>query len=344
MPDHIVIKNQKSGKEYAIYRFNSYIVDQSLAVPADFFNFSLNNNDSQVSDKITSGDEVWFYINDTLALNGIIDDVEIDCSTSSNNIEITGRDKSSLLIDNDALPKTFYKLNLQSYLQQVCPQYGITKFKVDNSEVFDKITVNPGDNEWSVIEDLCKKKGLYPRYDGDMLVCTKLRADTSFNYHFSNDLPYERTIRFKNIKVKVSGDVKSEIIVYGGHYTRGEYTNKNNIKGFAKDSNLKILKRRVINDDDLENNLQATNKAKSELKEINRGAFTIELELYTKQPIFINKIAKVTVKQLKLDCFMLVDSVQYRKSMEGSTTIVKLKLIEGVSVNWGNHSIPIIQK
>lgn len=342
LAEYLIVKNKKSGNQYKINLFLSYMLEQSLKIPADYFHFTIANNKSEVSNKITSGDEIFFYVGGKLALNGIIDDVEARYSISSNEVEIIGRDKSSALLDSDALPKTFYKLNLKQYLSQIGPQYGLTKFEVDDSQVFDKIVAKAGDNEFSIIEELCKKRNLYPRFDIDTFKCKKIRTDTNLDYFFSNDDFNPKSIKFESINIKLSGDYKSEVIAYGGHYSRGELKNKKNIKASIKAPNIPLIKRKVLNDNDLENQKQAEDRAKNELKEINKDVFTIEIETYTKQPFFVNKIAKILVKDLGLDCIMLVDQVQYKKGVDGTKTTLILKPVPGQALNWGNHIIPTI--
>lgn len=346
--EYIIVHNKKSNKKYKVLLTKEYVVDQSINIPADFFSFLLPNIEGQITDKFSAGDEVHFYINDKLALNGIIDDFELTYDSKTNDININGRDKMSLLLDNDAMPDNLYRLNLKQYLEKKVAPYGFSKFEVDNSDIIDKLPITPGSNEFSIIESICKDKNIYPRYEADTLKCTKLRSDTNADYFFSNEVYRFNNligIKFKKLKATVSSDIKNEIVVFGGHYSRGEFTNKNNIKSVVKDETLKVNKRKVINDDDLESNTQATNLAKKELNNYNRDAFTIELELTTTIPIFINKVAKISIPSIGLDAFMLVTKVQYIKNItSGSITNVTLKLIDGVKVDWRNHNIPLLPK
>jgi prophage tail gpP-like protein len=342
--EYFLIKNIKSGKTFKINGFNSYSIDQTVDIPADFFNFNLSNKDAKISSKISAGDEVFFYVDDVLVLNGIIDDMDIIGDIASNSVDISGRDKSLMLLDNDASPTTYYNLNIEDYLKKITTQYGIDKFDIEDKDVFDKIVISAGQSEWGILDDLCKRKGLYPRYDVDTLRCTSLRADTDVDYYFDNHL--DGSIKYKNYRIRISSDVKNEITVYSGSYKRGsDFSSSDTIKGTAKDDGLNIKKRRVMNEQDLENTIEATAVAKQELKLANRKAFTIEMETHTSKPIFINKVAKVTIKDIGLECYMLVAKVQYINNLSvGSITKIELRLMDGISINWDNHSIPTIPR
>jgi prophage tail gpP-like protein len=341
--EYLLVNNQKSGKQYIIKVFKNYVIDQSINIPADHFSFQFANTNSAVSDAISAGDEIFFYIDDELVINGFIDDFEVEYNNTSDFVDINGRDKTSMLLDNDPEPNIYYNLTLKEYIEQAIQPYGFNNIEVDDTENFNKIHVHPGESEWSMLERLAQEKGLYPMYISDTFYCTKLKRDTSnIVYTFSNDLP--EGIKYKSIKPKISSDIKSEIMIYGGHFSMSDYNYKNtqNIQAIAKDETLKIKKRKIINNDDIENNKNAENMAKSELVKANRNAFTIQLILQTKRKISVNTIAKIYDKKLGLDCLMLVDHVQYTKSIQGSLTNVTLRLIEGVQVDWKNHNIPLL--
>lgn len=342
--DYAIIKNTKSGIKYKVTSFKSYLVDQSIDIPADYFNFTWGDARGEISNIISAGDEVWFYINDSLILNGLIDDFELNLDSQTDDINVTGRDKSLMLLDNDAMPKTFYNVTIEEYLQQVAPQYGITNFDIEDKGKFDKVIIRAGSSEWLTLDRLCKRKGLYPRYDLELLRCTSLRADSNVDYHFSNDST--DTIKIKSIKIKVSSDIKNEILVYSNGYKRGsDFTTSEAIKGSALDPTLKVLKRRVMHEMDLENIGDANSTAKQELKLANRKALTIEIVTHTIQAFYINKIAKVSIKSKNLDVLMLINKVTYSKDTNAGTTVkLELQLIEEATTVWNNHNIPTLPR
>jgi prophage tail gpP-like protein len=345
MSEYIMVNNAKSGKNYKIEHFNSYMVDQSLDVPADGFNFAINDPQYSVSSKISAGDELDFYVNEKKVLNGLVDTMDINSDPKNGTkISISGRDKISLLLDNDAFPKTLYRLNLKQYLDQTIKSYGFSKITVSDSTPFDKIQINVGESEFTVIQGLCQLKGIYPRYDVDSFICTMLRADTNRDYLFSNDFTKD-SIKIKSYQISISGDVKNEVLIYSATYGRSHTVKSRNVKASASDPSLHIHKRIVLNEGNAENAQQAEDVAKKTLKDHNRGAFTITIDTHTDVPIFVNKIAHVVIKSIGLDCYMIVNKTTYTKDKQsGSVTKVELKLIEGVTTTWGNHNIPQVPR
>lgn len=339
MNEFISVVSLKTGKTFKITAFKSYNVEQTIDIPADAFNFSLGNYNSEISDNISAGDKLFYVVNNTIALEGYIDDITPEYSKDSNDIKIIGRDKMSVILDNDATPKTYYNIGLNDYLAKVLPQYGITNYIVENNAKFKKIVVSPGENEYSIIERLAKERNLTVFYDSKgVLQCTKLNSSTSQIYTFSNDLP--DALRIKKADINISADVRNEVIVYGEN-KKG----KSHIIGSYKDTNLKVKKRKILNESDIDTKSDAENRAKIEFYNINKSAFSITITTRTKVPIFLNSIARVYIKRLGLDCKMLVDAVIYSKDAQrGSETTIVLKLIQGVKVSFKNNNIPILPK
>lgn len=336
------ITNARTGNIYRIKQMKSFSVEQSTTIPADGFDFTVGNKYGEVSDVISAGDELTFYIAQKPVLKGIIDDLDISYSMNGSEIMIAGRDRISIILDNDALPKTYYNLTLSQYMKKAYAQYGLTEFYVENNEKQDKIVVSPGDTEWGIIEELCREKGMFTRFDLDKIRCYYLRTDTDYDYWFSND--YNSTIKFQEINIKVSSSVKSEVVVYSDTYDDGESKTKN-IKGVAKDNNIKYKRRMVTTEAELNKTSKANKKAKELLNEVNREAFVIDMALDTRQMFKVGSVAKIQIKKLDLDCFMLIDSVKYSKDISsGAMTYITFKMIEGVPIKWKNHSIPTLPK
>ena len=116
--EYAIIINKKTNKKYKINLFKQYIIDQSVDIPADYFSFIVGNYNSEISNAISAGDEVNFYINNELVLNGLIDELDVILNTDTNDVEIIGRDKTSILLDNDAIPATLYNMDILTYLKK----------------------------------------------------------------------------------------------------------------------------------------------------------------------------------------------------------------------------------
>lgn len=334
--EYIIVSSAKAGKDYKINYLKSYRVEQSIDIPADSFEFVIGNTNYQISSTVSSGDKLKFYINNTLALEGYIDDIEFEYANVSNDIRITGRDEISILLDNDANPATYYKLGIRDYMAKILPKYGIN-YSSSNNDKFAKITVSPGENEYSIIERLSKEKGKFLIFQNNKLESTELISSINESYIFSNT--DKNAIRIKDANILISSDIRNEVKVYG------ETEKKKTVSGSYIDPNLNIKKRRILNEPDIETTTGAINRAKEEFYNINKNALIVTIDTFTKKPIFINKCAKVNIAKAGFSAHLLVDKVIYSKSNEsGSITNVTLKLMPGIRVSYKGNNIPLLPK
>lgn len=327
------VKNKKSGNEYKISAFKSYIIEQSLQIPADQFSFVLSNYNGEVSKAISAGDEVYFYLDNQLTFIGIIDEMTIRFGIQSMDVELSGRDKTSLLLDNECEPVTYKDLTLKSLIEKRASIYGIKTDIKDANNKIKKIVINGGETEWSIIENYTREVGIYGRFEKDTLVVSKLRKDSNIDYIFSNDNPGH--IKIKDMLLTVSSDITTEVIVYADDNDKHK-----GIKGKATATGPN--KRKKVMNEDVETNAAANKKAKEEIKKLNREAFAVMITTYTKKPLPINKVVRVVSKRLDLNIIMIIDKVRYTFDDGGSNTEITLKLIEGVSNKWSNHTIPTV--
>lgn len=333
----VQITSVKTNYVYEVRNIKSYKIEQSIDIAADAFEIVFSNKDSQITNIIGAGDSVEIFVNNKSTMKGIIDDLDAKYNIESNDARITGRDPMSILLDNDATPKTYYNLGIKSYMDKILPKYNIKNYSSSSNKSFDKIVVSPGESEYTVLERLSKERGLTLYYDSDgYLRCNNLRSDSSENYTFSNNI--DKAIKILDATVSVSNDIRNEVVVYGGD------SEESKLKGSYKDSTLKTKKRRVINESDVEKESDAIKRAKEEFYDINKKAFTISITTTTKQPIFINYVARIKINRLNLDVKMLIDSVSYTKSTSGTITEIGFVLIQGVKTTWKNNDIPVLPK
>jgi prophage tail gpP-like protein len=333
MSEKLRVYSKKTGNIYDIVYLKTFNIETSMDVPADAFEVVTGNPDYQVSDVISSGDKILFYINEELAIEGYIDDLDVEYTKDSNNIRITGRDELAILLDNDALPKTYNKLGLKDYMSKVLPGYGV-KFDCDSNSAFKKITISAGENQYGIVERLAKERNLKPIYNikEGRLDVKKPISTKDYTYYFSNTSPYG--IKMLDCQITISNDITNEVIVYGG-------SDKKQIKGSYIDNSLKTRKRKILNESDIEKVSDAQKRAKEEFYNINKNALIVKISTPTKKPIYINKCARVKIDKINFDAYLLVDSVNYRKSIDsGSITDITLKLMPNIQVNFNYNDIP----
>lgn len=357
MTEKLIIYS-KTGHTYEITAIKSYQIQQAMDIASDSFEMVIGNPNYEGSDVISSSDRIQFFLNDELAIEGYIDDLDVEYTNGSNDLRITGRDKIAVILDNDSIPVTYNKLGLSDYLGKKMPQYNID-YQCDDNTKFDKIEVSPGESEYSVIEELANERNLVIMLNilEQKLYCTKPISSTSPSYTFSN-IGDDR-IRILDCQITISNDIRNEIIVYGGTYSIKQKTtvkvkgvNKKktitiskNITSTYKDTSLKVNKRKVITDSNINTTSIAYNRAKQEFYNINRNAFTVQITTRTKSPIYINKCARVIIPKMDFDAYLIVDSVTYTKNIsEGSKTNITLKLMPNVKVTFKNNDIPLLPK
>jgi prophage tail gpP-like protein len=337
MSETMTIISNKTKVAYKINHIKSYKIETSIDIPADSFEIIIGNFNYEVSDCISAGDKIKFYIDGDLALEGYIDDIDLEYSMESNDIRITGRDEISTLLDNDAKSKTYNKIGLKDYLKKILPSYNI-EYSCSSNSKFNKVTVSPGETEYNVIERLAKDRNLTPVYNifESKLELVKPVSTKNCTYYFNNKSNYG--IKMSDCQITISNDIKNEVIVYGGDYEKNK-----NIKGTYIDSNLKTKKRRILNESDIEKSSDAKKRAKEEFYNINKNALTVQITTYTKKPIYINKSARVKIPKMEFDAYLLIDSVSYTKNNEsGSITNITLKLMPGIKVSFKNNDIPLL--
>lgn len=330
---YLEVTNFKSKKKHEISTFKSYIVESSLDIPADQFSFMVSNYNGEVTKAISSGDEVRFYINSQLCFIGIIDEMTVHFNISNMDVELSGRDKTLLLLENDCEPVTYNNITLETFIKRRANLYGIKTRISGATNKIKKIAINGGETEWNHIDKYCKQRGLYPRFEKDELVVGKLRQDANVDYIFCNEKT--NTIKIKDMLITISSEVVSKVTVYADDNEKHK-----GIKGVATDASP--VKRQKVVNEDVETNADAKVKAQEVLKELNRDAFVIQITTYTKTPLPTNKVARVINAKLGLNVVLLIDKVRYTFDDNGSNTEITLKLIEKVPVSWANHTIPTI--
>lgn len=343
-----IIKRGNDGRTFVIEAVQSYRIEQAVDVPADGFDITVPNINGVVSNVVSPGDFFNFYFGDKRVMRGIIDEFNLQLSNKANDVRITGRDYMSLLLDNNATPKTLYNLGLNDYLGKVMPEFNISASS-DNNEKFDKITIDPGDNEYSVIEKLCDKRNLTPLFDSDgKFRCTKIVSSSDARYHFSNDKP--DTIKFTDITITISNDIVNEVEVYAVNPNTDvkdmsdEEKKKKNINGKYKDANLITKKRKVMNESDVDKVEDANRIAKQEFFKINKNAFTIRLSTNNKDGhvIPLNTAVRVSIAKYGLDCLLYVDSIDYTRDAGNDNMDITLKLMPGIRVQFKGKDIPTL--
>ena len=332
---YVVIGSKVHKKTYEINRMSEYDIETSLDVPADHFNIVIEN---PVDENIAGINSGIFNPADTfkiseyygIILNGVADDVDEYWDENGSKIEIDGRDKSMLLLENDAEPRTYNKLKLSAFINKIVGPYGF-KAKVNSKydKVINKVVVEVGDSEWDCIFRETKKLGMWLWCEPDgTLVADVLNYSGAPSYKFSNDLAIKDAIRMKKFSKKKRGaDIKNDIWIRGqgkktftAKYKDNDLTNK----GYRR--------RMIIEDGEAKNIKNGQNKGKKLVQERKRGSFEIEFTIHGKHQVETNKTAYVKDKVTKTEGTFFIVGVRDKKNDNiGHEKIIRLRpLWEGL--------------
>ncbi|QZY56714.1 hypothetical protein [Crassaminicella profunda] len=332
----VIVDSKKHKKQFKIQRMSEYDIETSMDIPADHFNIIIDNpvgfDGCGVNAEILNpNDKFTIYEDDDVILDGIADDVDEGWSDEGSKIEIDGRDKSMLLLENDAEPKTYYKLKFSDFLKKLASPYGFTSFHVNPTydKVIDKIVVEVGDSEWDTLQRECKKLGMWIWCtSSSTIIADVLNYKEEPSYTFSNDMSVQNAIRIKRfLKRKRGADIKNEVWVRG----QGKKTFTAKFKDAALVT-LGYIRRMIVEDGNAKNIAEGEKIAKRYLNERKRGSFEIEIIIHGRHEIETNKTAYVKDKVTKTDGVFFIVGVKRKKSDNvGQEKIIRLRpLWEGL--------------
>lgn len=316
----ITITSSKTGKQYNVSRFLSYDIDTSIDIPADHFNVEIANPYGENSGLFDANDSVIIEYGGTVILNGIIDDMRSTVDNTGARITLDGRDKSLLLLDNDAIPQAYYNLTLESFIKKIATPYGFTKFDIAKTETVAKIKIEPGQTEWEAIyQQAYKKMGLMPWVTADgTFVCKKLNYSRQPTHLFSNELPGAINYTSSTVRLTLAG-VKSEVLAKT--YKEKGYPVARKYNPLIQEG---FRRRRVIEDGEAENLKELIRNSDEFLEDSRRGSYEVTLTCKSNFAIKPNQTARVFDRIHKVDNVFWIVGVRHTLADEGKTTTVRM--------------------
>lgn len=322
------VESKRNQKQYRVSRMSEYYIETSLDIPADHFNIVLENTVDETGKGAYGGmlgpnDVIKIEQNNEVILNGIIDDIKESWNSSGSTIEITGRDKSLLLLDNDAEPRTYHRLKYSEFLKQLSAPYGFKEIKVASSQdvMIEKIVVESGDSIWDALNR--EAEGLKMKLWCDAhgaIVAEALNYQKQPIYHFSNQLG--NAIKIKQLQNKIKGSrIKGEVWVRG-----------HGSKAFiVKHQNEDLMrqgyhKRAIINSGLIKNVAEAEALAKKYIKDRVEGSHEIEITINGKHQIKINETAYLEDHITGMKGVFFIVGIKHRKNTRiGEEKIIRLR-------------------
>ncbi|HOX22212.1 MAG TPA: hypothetical protein PLL10_02010 [Elusimicrobiales bacterium] len=158
-----VIEN--GGRSTDIEHFRSYEVDADLYQAADAFSMELANPELDICE----GWQCKLYVNDQLALSGVIDTVSSKCDKSGQTLKISGRDLMGLVVDQycqsfDLTSKTTLKALAEQLLSGV-PLINVKAIRYEKPDAASieedmRLIASPGQQVFEVLKDFSRARGL----------------------------------------------------------------------------------------------------------------------------------------------------------------------------------------
>lgn len=331
--DKIRIKVRSSAlgnKWFTISRFLDYDVTIDMDTDVDQFSFTFDNPESIFSGLVSGYDRVKILIGDTGILSGIVDSVSYSWSDSDSSITISGRDRCSLLTDNDVIPFSKKNVKPKSYISDKCKKVSIEYVSKKNIGVVKKLESSAGESELSVIDRLLEKSHQKYWYIYDTLYTGNWNTGGKSSYRFTRGVSSNIGIPIKTLELTEDySDVKSSVKIYS--------SSDDDKSKFVGSANLDIVKKRGFSKtmtrtkDTDTSKKQAINTADNDLEEAFRDAFGMTISVYNNGKVFMpNKICTVVDRYTGINNTFYIRAVRHYMDVE-SGSMSSLTLIPSKS-------------
>lgn len=87
---------------------------------------------------------------------GLIDEQEVEFAANGASLTVSARSLAALLLDNEALPQTYYVPSVRLIYQRHAQPYGFAPFQGRDRTFSTKLQIEKGISEWEVIETFCR--------------------------------------------------------------------------------------------------------------------------------------------------------------------------------------------
>lgn len=138
-------------------------MNKALNIPADDLEISF-----LFSGKMKELKEFYIEKDNKKIFSGIVDTQKISIDNSGIFLNISARSKVAYLLDNEAIPQTYYRPSLINIFKRHIEPYGFKNISGDMKTFSNEFIVSKGMSEWEVLENFCTDYlRVYPRLDQD---------------------------------------------------------------------------------------------------------------------------------------------------------------------------------
>lgn len=109
--------------------------------------------------------------------SGQVDELERQVSPTGTLLRITGRSRAALLLDNEAMPQSYYGPSLKNIFRRHAAPYGFTTYVGDSGYKSGEYRIGKGISEWQAISTFCiRYLGQKPVLGRDGILYVKPRS------------------------------------------------------------------------------------------------------------------------------------------------------------------------
>ena len=164
------------------------IMNRALNIPADDLEISFLFNG-----KVKELKEFYIEKDNKTIFSGIVDTQKISIDNSGIFLNISARSKVAYLLDNEAIPQTYYRPSLINIFKRHVEPYGFKNVSGEMKTFSSEFIVSKGMSEWEVLENFCRDYlRVYPRItpDGDINATGVFKSKTVGFSNINNGIKY----------------------------------------------------------------------------------------------------------------------------------------------------------
>ncbi|MEG0894295.1 MAG: hypothetical protein RSE93_01160 [Oscillospiraceae bacterium] len=268
---NISVKNTK-GKIIKIDNILSLEYESDRFIPCDSLNFTAVM--PYCDDDFT---EVCAYWDNTIFFNGVIDTTKFTISSNGLLCEFICRNKTSLMIDNEAKPEVHQGVTSMFLYNTYARPFGVVGFSFPFNARLDYLQVKKGYSYWKVIEDFCRfAYGKQPYINKNNILTVKAINPILHKISNKDGVPFT-SIEVKTDNYKLLSKVYMKTATYNSQYYYGLCIQN----PIAIDKGIR--RERYYNPNGKFDNINKEDTAKI-LTDINRDFYAVTVQI----PAFVN--------------------------------------------------------
>lgn len=279
-PNNELVSVMIDGKAHS--QWESYDIDSDLMTPADAWQVSIGLKTNQLPDFVQPWSLVEVKVGNDTVLTGRVDEITDSIDKHDHSLNLSGRDYAAILVDCAAPIFTTRSATLPEIAAKVVKPLGLNKINIDakTSSIREKISVEPGDRAWDVLQNAAEANGLWPWFspDGTLMI-----GGPDYTKPPVATLIMRRDGRGNNaLSISRSRNVTnhfSTVTVLGQTHGTETESGKHAIKATAKDDGVTFKRPQIVIDHEADNASIAYSRAKKLQADSMLSAFDLHIKV-----------------------------------------------------------------